>query len=71
MGCDPKNASAAQGPKAVNCANDKEIYGFHPSGAITCFADGSVHLMSTNLDLNVAVSLVTRERGEQLSTTDF
>jgi prepilin-type N-terminal cleavage/methylation domain-containing protein/prepilin-type processing-associated H-X9-DG protein len=70
-GCDPKNASAAQGPKAVNCENDKEIYGFHPSGANSCFADGSVHLLSANLDLNVAVSLLTRERGEQLSTTDF
>src|SRR5262249_55048628 len=70
-GCDPNNAAAVQGSKAVNCINDKEIYGFHPTGANTCFADGSIHLMSANLDLNVAVSLLTRERGEQLSTTDF
>ena len=70
-GCDPKNPSAAQGPKAVNCANDKEIYGFHPSGAMACMADGSVRMLASNLDLNVSVSLLTRERGENISTTDF
>ena len=36
-----------------------------------CMTDGSVRLLSTNLDLNIAVSLLTRERGENVSTTDF
>jgi len=70
-GCDPKDPTAVTGPKAVNCINDKEIYGFHPAGAATCMADGSVRFVSTNLDLNIAISLLTRERGEMLSTTDF
>jgi prepilin-type N-terminal cleavage/methylation domain-containing protein len=70
-GCNPTNAAATTGPKAVNCINDKEIYGFHPAGANSCFADGSVHFLSANLDLSTAVSLLTRERAEPLTTTDF
>jgi prepilin-type N-terminal cleavage/methylation domain-containing protein/prepilin-type processing-associated H-X9-DG protein len=70
-GCDPKDPTAVTGPKAVNCINDKEIYGFHPGGAVACMADGSVRFISANLDLNIAISLLTRERGEQLSTMDF
>jgi prepilin-type N-terminal cleavage/methylation domain-containing protein len=70
-GCNPSNPAATTGPKAVNCINDKEIYGFHPSGAMACLADGSVRLLSNNLDLNIAVSVLTRERGEMLSSTDF
>src|SRR5207244_7041267 len=31
------------GPCALNCSNDHEIYSFHPGGANTVFADGSVH----------------------------
>jgi prepilin-type N-terminal cleavage/methylation domain-containing protein/prepilin-type processing-associated H-X9-DG protein len=70
-GCDPKDPTAVTGPKAVNCINDKEIYAFHPAGANTCMADGSVRFVSANLDLNIAIALLTRERGEVLSTTDF
>lgn len=70
-GCDPKDPTQVTGPRAVNCINDKEIYGFHPTGAVACMTDGSVRLLSTNLDLNIAVSLLTRERGENISTTDF
>jgi hypothetical protein len=69
-GCDPKNPTAARGPRAVNCNNDKEIFAFHPGGAMACMADASVRLVSTNLDLNIAYSLLTRERGEQVPT-DF
>jgi prepilin-type N-terminal cleavage/methylation domain-containing protein/prepilin-type processing-associated H-X9-DG protein len=76
-GCDPSNpnypinSNNVAGPKAVNCINSKEIYAFHPSGATVCFADGSVRMVSTNLDLSTAVALLTRERGEMISTTDF
>ena len=72
-GCDPSNINNAAGPsyRMVNCIDDKEIYAFHPSGANVCFADGSVRHVSINLDINVAYALLTRERGEQLSTTDF
>jgi hypothetical protein len=70
-GCDPKDPTAVTGPKAVNCINDKEIYAFHPTGALCCMADGSTRFLSNNLDLNIAISLLTRERGENISTTDF
>lgn len=72
-GCDPGNpnyptANNAAGPRAVNCINSKEIYAFHPSGATVCMADGSVRMANTNMDINVAYSLLTRERGETIST---
>ena len=69
-GCDPSNpnyptgTNNQAGPKAINCINHKEIYAFHPSGANVLMADGSVRHMQSNLDLNVAVALLTRERGE-------
>src|SRR5262245_15138949 len=76
-GCDPSNPNYpinnanVAGPRAVNCINKKEIYAFHPSGANVCMADCSVRLVSTNLDLNVAYALLTRERGETIATTEF
>jgi prepilin-type N-terminal cleavage/methylation domain-containing protein/prepilin-type processing-associated H-X9-DG protein len=70
-GCDPKDPTAVTGPKAVNCINDKEIYAFHPAGANACMADGSVRFLGVNLDINIAISLLTRERGEMLNTSDF
>jgi prepilin-type N-terminal cleavage/methylation domain-containing protein/prepilin-type processing-associated H-X9-DG protein len=75
-GCDPTNPSYptnnnVAGPRAVNCINSKEIYAFHPSGANVAMADGSCRMVSSNLDLNLAYALLTRERGEQISTADF
>jgi len=75
-GCDPSNpnyptANNVAGPRAVNCINSKEMYAFHPSGANVVMADGSCRMMSSNLDLNIAYALLTRERGETISTTDF
>jgi prepilin-type N-terminal cleavage/methylation domain-containing protein/prepilin-type processing-associated H-X9-DG protein len=75
-GCDPSNpnyvASNNQaGPRAVNCINSKEIYAFHPSGANVVMADGSVRLVSSNLDINMAYALLTRDRGETITGQDF
>src|SRR5205823_12998099 len=74
-GCDPSNlnyprSNNVAGPRAVNCINSKEIYAFHPSGACVVMADGSVRMVSANLDLNIAYALLTRERGETI-TLDF
>ena len=69
-GCDPNNVNYPlntaniAGPRAVNCINKKEIYAFHPSGACVCMADGSVRHVPSNLDLNIAYALLTRDRGE-------
>jgi len=76
-GCNPTNynyplsTANVAGPRAINCINHKEIYAFHPSGANVCFADGSVHHLPLNLDLNIAYAMLTRERGEQIPTTSF
>jgi len=59
------------GPKAVNCINHKEIYAFHPSGATVGMADGSVKMASANMDINIAYALLTRERGETITSNDW
>ena len=75
-GCDPSNPNYplntknVAGPRAVNCINSKEIYAFHPSGANVVMADGSVHHLPANTDLNIVYSLLTRDRGESV-TVDF
>lgn len=75
-GCDPSNRNYPQsnnvaGPRAVNCINHKEIYAFHPSGASVLLADGSVRLVNTSLDINIAYALLTRDRGETITTSDY
>jgi prepilin-type N-terminal cleavage/methylation domain-containing protein/prepilin-type processing-associated H-X9-DG protein len=52
------------GPCAVNCTNNREVYGFHPGGANIALADGSVRLLSAQLDIRVLAGLVTRAGGE-------
>src|SRR5262249_30809745 len=54
------------GPCAVNCTNDNEIYGFHPSGAIIAMADGSARFLSTNVSIRIVGALITRAGGEQV-----
>ena len=66
-GCDPNDATALYGPKAVNCINDKEIYAFHPGGANACMADASVRLVSQSTSLDIVLALLTRGRGEVIS----
>jgi len=63
-GCDPTNPTAASGPKALNCINDKEIYAFHPGGANACMADGSIRYISQSIKLDFVYALLTRERGD-------
>ncbi|MBX7165785.1 MAG: DUF1559 domain-containing protein [Pirellulales bacterium] len=52
------------GPCVINCTNDSEVYSFHPGGAHTLFADGSVHFLYEQIDLLTFVALVTRAGGE-------
>jgi prepilin-type processing-associated H-X9-DG protein len=59
------------GPCALNCSNDDEIYSFHPGGANTVFADGSVHFLQTGLTIRILARLVTRAGGEVVSETDY
>src|SRR5262249_13650133 len=56
--------SADGGPCALNCHNGNEMYGFHTAGATVVFADGSVHLLRTGLDIRIAARLITRPASE-------
>jgi prepilin-type processing-associated H-X9-DG protein len=55
------------GECAVNCTNDREVYGFHPGGATVGLADGSVRFLRAGLDIRVFACLVTRAGGEVVS----
>jgi prepilin-type N-terminal cleavage/methylation domain-containing protein/prepilin-type processing-associated H-X9-DG protein len=59
------------GPCSVNCSNNSEVYSFHLSGAHVSFADGSVHYLSTNIDLCLLAGLTTRGGGEQIGQLDY
>jgi prepilin-type processing-associated H-X9-DG protein len=62
-GAAPDGASF-YGPCAVNCTNDREIYGFHPAGANVVFADGSVRFLKAEIGIRVFACLVTRAGSE-------
>jgi prepilin-type N-terminal cleavage/methylation domain-containing protein/prepilin-type processing-associated H-X9-DG protein len=78
---------SSPGPYAINRANGEDgsvypspiygvqgmgsIYAFHPTGANFAFADGSVHLLSKNVDIRVVARLVTRAGQEVISDGDY
>jgi prepilin-type N-terminal cleavage/methylation domain-containing protein/prepilin-type processing-associated H-X9-DG protein len=59
-----RDGSAFYGDCAINCTNDREVYSFHPAGANTVFADGSVHFLHAGISIRVFAALVTRAGGE-------
>jgi prepilin-type N-terminal cleavage/methylation domain-containing protein/prepilin-type processing-associated H-X9-DG protein len=61
-------ASNPTPPCAINCANSKEVYAFHPGGANTVFADGSVHFLNASMDLPTLRALVTINGGETVNS---
>ena len=52
------------GPCPLNCSNNSEIFAFHPSGANVAFVDGSVHFLSSTINLCVLATISTRSTGE-------
>jgi prepilin-type N-terminal cleavage/methylation domain-containing protein/prepilin-type processing-associated H-X9-DG protein len=70
-GCDPNDATAVNGPMAMNCINDKEIYSFHSGGANVVFADGSVRFVKQSVTIDVVLSLLTRARGEVINSDAY
>lgn len=65
------NGTTFFGTCAINCTNDREVYSFHPQGANTAFADGSVHFLNASTDIRVFAALVTRAGGEVVSASDY
>jgi prepilin-type N-terminal cleavage/methylation domain-containing protein len=59
------------GPCAVNCNNNDEIYGFHPSGANILLGDGSIRHLRAGTDINLVIPIITRARGEVISPDLF
>jgi prepilin-type N-terminal cleavage/methylation domain-containing protein/prepilin-type processing-associated H-X9-DG protein len=59
------------GPCALNCTNDSEVYSFHPGGANSLFADGSVHFVKAGMDIRILARLITRAGGEVVSADDW
>ncbi len=64
-----QNGADFFGTCAVNCTNNREVYGFHPAGANAAMADGSVRLLSAQLDIRVLANLVTRA-GKEVASGD-
>jgi prepilin-type N-terminal cleavage/methylation domain-containing protein/prepilin-type processing-associated H-X9-DG protein len=59
------------GPCPLNCSNNSEIYSFHPNGANVVFADGSVHFLSSSINLCTLAKLVTRAGGEVIAGNEY
>jgi prepilin-type N-terminal cleavage/methylation domain-containing protein/prepilin-type processing-associated H-X9-DG protein len=54
-----------QGPCVMNCNNQQgDIYSFHSGGAHIAYCDGHVSFVSSQIGINILVSLVTRGGGE-------
>jgi prepilin-type processing-associated H-X9-DG protein len=56
------------GPCAINCTNRQEVYSFHPRGANSVFADGSIHFLNDEMDIRIFARLVTRAGEEVVET---
>jgi prepilin-type processing-associated H-X9-DG protein len=59
-----RDGATQPGPCAVNCTNNREVYSFHAGGANSGFADGSVHSLSSAMDIRLFARLATRAGGE-------
>jgi len=67
----PWHASFGPIPGAMGINNSNEwghcFYSFHPAGANSCFADGSIRFLSQGTNLYTLAGLVTRANGELVS----
>ncbi len=68
-GYDP--AGKAKGACMVNCSNSYAMYGFHPSGANVCMADGSVRFLKSTISAATFAALMTRAGGEIVSADAY
>ncbi|MDR3634786.1 MAG: DUF1559 domain-containing protein [Isosphaeraceae bacterium] len=59
------------GPCVIDCNNGYGVYSFHPQGVNVVFGDGSVHFLKDSLSTPVYYALLTKQRGEVLSASDY
>jgi prepilin-type N-terminal cleavage/methylation domain-containing protein/prepilin-type processing-associated H-X9-DG protein len=64
-GYDPATQTAP-GTVAINGINDQQVYSFHPKGANSLFADGSVHFLRSTMSVAVLIALTTRAGGDSV-----
>jgi prepilin-type N-terminal cleavage/methylation domain-containing protein/prepilin-type processing-associated H-X9-DG protein len=62
-GYNPANGGSP-GPCAINCNNDNEVYSFHSGGANILFCDGSVHFVSSGVNIVTFGAMITANGGE-------
>jgi len=63
--------TVCNGTSMINCHNSNEIYSFHTGGAMFVFGDGSTHMLMSDIDPEVFVSLFTRAFGDVVSEDDY
>lgn len=61
---DPANQYRSPGPTMINGSNNFGIYAFHPSGASTLFADGSVRFIDATASADVVAAQLTIQGGD-------
>ena len=59
------------GPCFTSCYNGNEDYSFHPGGGNYLMGDGSVRFLKKTLDIRIYVRLLTRARGEVVSSDQY
>ncbi|MFO1066597.1 MAG: DUF1559 domain-containing protein [Pirellulales bacterium] len=57
-------ATTVVGNCFMNCTNDSEIYSFHNGGSMFTMCDGSVQYFASNINGQVFIALLTRDRGD-------
>ena len=65
------DGSKSPGPCFTSCNNNNEDYSFHPGGGNYLMGDGSVRFIKNTTNMRIYVRLLTRGRGEVLSSDQY
>ncbi|MBN1909391.1 MAG: DUF1559 domain-containing protein [Pirellulales bacterium] len=63
--------SVCSGSRLFNCNNNREIFSFHPDGAVFPFADGSVHFIPNDIESRVFYAMLTPDQGETVDISRY
>ena len=66
----PSNTLATYGPQYVFYDSGHELNSYHAGGAFAAFADGSVHFLSENMDVQVLAAFCSRNGEETIAGPD-